>query len=482
MSTVVSPPTPSLAGELSALLGPDQVLTSDYDLTLYEYDASSLTRAHPDAVVLPRTTDQVSAVMKLCYERGLPCTPRGAGTGLSGGSVPCEGGVVLSFARMNRILDIDPDNRFAVVQPGVINLQLSEAARRHGLYYAPDPSSQRVCTIGGNVGENSGGAHTLLHGVTTNHVLGLEVVLPTGEVITCGGPEEDSPWLDLRGLFVGAEGTLGAVTTIWVRLSPLPETTRTMLAVFDHTNAASEAVSAVVANGDVPAAMEMLDNAAIQAVELAYHAGYPTDAGAVLLIEVEGVAEGLDEHAAAIAAICEAQGAREVRIAADAVQAQKLWSGRKGAFAAMGRLSPDYYTMDGVIPRSRLPDVLERVAEVGHRYDLRIPNVFHAGDGNLHPLILFDASDPEQARRVHRAADEILQACVEAGGSLTGEHGVGLEKNALMPLVFGPDDLEQMRRVRRAVDPKLICNPGKLLPTPGRCARETGRSRASAGW
>jgi glycolate oxidase len=255
-----------------------------------------------------------------------------------------------------------------------------------------------------------------------------------------------------------------------------------MLAVFDQANAASEAVSAVVANGDIPAAMEMLDNAAIQAVELAYHAGYPTDAGAVLLIEVEGVAEGLDEHAASIAAICESQGAREVRIAPDALQAQRLWSGRKGAFAAMGRLSPDYYTMDGVIPRSRLPEVLERVAEIGLRYDLRIPNVFHAGDGNLHPLILFDAGDAEQARRVHRAAEEILSACIEAGGSLTGEHGVGLEKNSLMPLVFSPEDLDQMQRVRTAVDAKRICNPGKLLPTPGRCARETGRSRASAGW
>jgi glycolate oxidase len=472
----------SLIDELIALVGEDGVLWRPYDVALYEYDASSLARARPDAVVLPRSTQEVSAVMRLCYERGLPCTPRGAGTGLSGGSIPCDGGVVLSFARMNRILAIDPDNRRAVVEPGVINLHLSQATRPYGLYYVPDPSSQRVCTVGGNVGENSGGAHTLLHGVTVNHVLALEVVLPDGEVISTGTGAEETPGYDLTGLFVGAEGTLGTVTRATVRLTPLPEATRTMLGVFETPHEASAAVSAIVAHGTVPAALEMLDHAAIEAVEMAYHSGYPTDAGAALLIEVEGVTEGLDELAAELRALCLATGAREVRLAADAKEAARLWAGRKGAFPAMGRLSPDYYTMDGVIPRSKLPEVLETVAAIGQRYGLRIPNVFHAGDGNLHPLILFDAADERQAARVHDAAAEVLLACLEAGGALTGEHGVGLEKNALMTHMFAPDDLDLMARVRLALDPKRLCNPGKVLPTPGRCARDTGRARASAGW
>jgi glycolate oxidase len=321
-----------------------------------------------------------------------------------------------------------------------------------------------------------------LHGVTVNHVLALEVVLPGGEVITTGARAADTPGYDLTGLLVGAEGTLGAVTKATVRLTPLPEATRTMLAVFATPHQASAAVSAIVAHGTVPAALEMLDQAAIEAVEVAYHAGYPTDAGAVLLIEVEGVVEGLDELAEEIRALCRAQGAREVRLARDAAESARLWAGRKGAFAAMGRLSPDYYTMDGVIPRSRLPDVLDTVGAIARRYDVRIPNVFHAGDGNLHPLILFDAADAAQAARVHEAAAEILRVCATAGGALTGEHGVGLEKNALMHLTFGRDDLELMARVRSAIDPKGLCNPGKVLPTPGRCAREVGRARASAGW
>ena len=472
----------TIVDDLVALLGAGSVLWRPYDLTLYEYDASSLTRARPHAVVLPTTTAEVSAVMHLCYERGMPCTPRGAGTGLSGGSIPCDGGVVLSFARMNRILSVDPENRSAVVEPGVVNLHLSNAVRPYGLYYVPDPSSQRVCTIGGNVGENSGGAHTLVHGVTVNHVRALEVVLPDGEIISAGGLAEDTPGYDLTGLLVGAEGTLGAVTKATVRLLPLPEATRTLLAVFAAPHDASSAVSAIVAHGAIPAAMEMLDNGAIEAVELAYHAGYPTDAGAVLLIEVEGVEEGIDELVAEIRARCLAERAREVRVAGDAAESARLWSGRKGAFPAMGRLSPDYYTMDGVIPRSKLPEVLEAVGEIGRRYGVRIPNVFHAGDGNLHPLILFDASDAAQAERVHEAAAEIMRACAEAGGALSGEHGIGLEKNALMGLTFTPDDLDLMARVRRTFDPKGLCNPGKVLPTPGRCARETGRARASAGW
>jgi glycolate oxidase len=423
--------------------------------------------ATPDAVVLPEHTADVAALARFCHEQAVPIVPRGAGTGLSGGAIPVEGGVVVSFARMARILEIDVANRRAVVQPGLINLHLSTAVAPHGLYFVPDPSSQKACTLGGNVAENSGGPHTLAYGVTTNHVTGLEIVLSDGTIVRLGGKAEDQEGYDLIGALVGSEGTLGLVTEITVKLTPLPEDKRTILAGFPTMDQASASVSAIIAAGIVPAAIELMDRLATQAVEAAVGAGYPLEAGGILLLEVDGLREGLDDAAVHIEAICKEQGATTLRRAQTALEREKLWAGRKGAFAAMGRLAPAYYVQDGVIPRTRLPEVLRTVEEVSKRHGLRIANVFHAGDGNLHPLVLF--SDMSELPRVHQAGLEILTACVEAGGSITGEHGVGMEKNCYMPLQFGPEDLAAMRRVKQAFDPAGLANPGKIFPTPSRC-------------
>ncbi len=384
----------------------------------------------------------------------MPIVPRGAGTGLSGGAIPVEGGVVVSFARMARILEIDVPNLRAVVQPGVINLHLSTAVAPHGLYFVPDPSSQKACTLGGNVAENSGGPHTLAYGVTTNHVTGIEVVLSDGTVVRLGGKAAEDEGYDLVGAFVGSEGTLGLVTEITVKLTPLPEDKRTLMAAFPTMDEASETVSAIIAAGIVPSAIEV-------------HAGYPLDAGGILLLEVDGPRDGLDDARARIEAICREHAASEVRVATTALDRERLWAGRKGAFAAMGRLSPDYYVQDGVIPRTRLPDILRLVKDAGARHRLRVANVFHAGDGNLHPLILFDSRlGPGELERAKAAGLEILTACVEAGGSITGEHGVGMEKNCYMPLQFRPPDLAAMRRLKNAFDPDGLMNPGKIFPTP----------------
>ncbi|GAC1395012.1 MAG: FAD-linked oxidase C-terminal domain-containing protein [Chloroflexota bacterium] len=470
-----------LVQSLAEIVGDAYVLWRPYDVRLYCYDAS-IDAALPEAVVLPETTAQVAAIAALCAREGIPITPRGAGTGLSGGSIPVQGGLLVGFARMNKILEIDLPNMRAVVQPGVVNLHLTQAVKGQGLYFVPDPSSQKVCTIGGNIGENSGGPHTLLYGVTVNHVLGLEIVLPDGKVIQVGSKSLDAIGYDLTGLLVGSEGTCGLVTAATVRLVPLPERVATLLAIFPDADTASEAVSALIARGIVPAALEMMDHLAIQAVEAAYHAGYPRDAGAVLLIEVEGLTDDLDGVRDTIVTVCREQGAPEVRVAQSERERAALWAGRKGAFGAMGRLSPDYYTMDGVIPRSSLPAVLREVARVAADYGLRIPNVFHAGDGNLHPLILFDSDCPGDVDRVKAAGDEILRACAAAGGSLSGEHGIGIEKNDLMHLIFSAADLETMAKVKDAFDPTGLCNPCKIFPTPGRCMNEQGRLRASAGW
>mgnify|MGYP000557266390 CR=1 FL=1 len=472
-----------LAERLIAVLGRENVLWEDYELMVYEYDAS-IDRALPEAVVFPTSAEQVSAVVKICNELGVPFTPRGAGTGLSGGSLPVEGGVLIALNRMNRILEIDVENLRAVVEPGVVNLHISNAVAPYGLYFVPDPSSQKACTIGGNVAENSGGPHTLLYGVTTNHVLGLEVVLPDGEIVWVGGKALDTPGYDLTGLLCGSEGTLGIVTKVIVRLCPLPEAVKTLLAVFDTVDDASNAVSTIIARGVVPAALDMMDNLSIQAVEEAVHAGYPRDAGAVLLVEVEGLRDGLDDLAEGLAAVCRECGAREVRVARSARERALLWAGRKGAFGAMGRISPDFYVMDGVIPRSTLPYVLRRIAEIAQRYGLRIANVFHAGDGNLHPLVLFDAEVPGQIEAVRRIGEEILAVCAEVGGALTGEHGIGIEKRDLMPLVFSPDDLAMMRRLKEAFDPRGLCNPSKVFPTPGACVDVERRAQRNlvVGW
>ncbi len=456
----------ALVEALQGLLGANKVLGTKEDLILYEYDGAVDT-ATPDAVVLPNDTADVAALARFCHEHAVPIVPRGAGTGLSGGAIPVEGGVVVSFTRMARILEIDVPNRRAVVQPGLINLHLSTAVAPHGLYFVPDPSSQKACTLGGNVAENSGGPHTLAYGVTTNHVTGLEIVLSDGTIVRLGGKAEDSEGYDLIGAFVGSEGTLGLVTEITVKLTALPEDKRTLLAAFPSMDQASESVSAIIAAGIVPAAIEMMDNLATQAVEAAVGAGYPLDAGGILLVEVDGLRDGLDEAAAHIEAICRDHGATTLRRAANALEREKLWAGRKGAFAAMGRLAPAYYVQDGVIPRTRLPEVLRAIEDIAVRHRVRIANVFHAGDGNLHPLVLF--AESSELERAHEAGREILTACVEAGGSITGEHGVGMEKNCYMPLQFAPADLAAMRRLKGTFDPAGLANPGKIFPTPGRC-------------
>ncbi|HEY6959574.1 MAG TPA: FAD-linked oxidase C-terminal domain-containing protein [Candidatus Limnocylindria bacterium] len=455
-----------LVTALEALLGPTKVLGTPEDRMLYEYDGAVDT-ATPDAVVLPNDTQDVAKLARFCHEHDVPIVARGAGTGLSGGAIPVEGGVVVSFARMARILEIDVANRRAVVQPGLINLHLSTAVAPHGLYFVPDPSSQKACTLGGNVAENSGGPHTLAYGVTTNHVTGLEAVLSDGTVVRLGGKAEDAEGYDLVGAFVGSEGTLGLVTEITVKLTPLPEDKRTIMAAFPSMDQASESVSSIIAAGIVPAAMELMDKLAIEAVEAAVSAGYPLEAEGILLLEVDGLRDGLDDAAERIEAICREHGATTLRRAASALERERLWAGRKGAFAAMGRLAPAYYVQDGVIPRTRLPEVLRTVHDVSVRHGLRIANVFHAGDGNLHPLVLF--SEPSELESVKEAGLEILAACIAAGGSLTGEHGVGMEKNCYMPLQFSAADLAAMRRVKDAFDPAGLANPGKIFPTPGRC-------------
>lgn len=474
----------ALARSLEAIVGPENVLWDDYDLMLYQYDGS-IDKALPQAVVFPTSTEQVARIVQFCRAENVPCVARGAGTGLSGGAIPLDGGVLVIFSKLNRILEVDLENLRAVVEPGVVNLHLSQAIASTGLQYIPDPSSQKACTIGGNVGENSGGPHTLLYGVTTNHVLGLEFVTADGAVIEVGGKAVDTPGYDLTGLIVGSEGTFGIVTKVIVRLSPIAEAVKTLLAVFDRVEDASAAVSGVIAAGIVPAAIEMMDNLSIQAVEAAVHAGYPTDAGAVLLIEVEALAEGVDQQADAISIVCNRNHAREIRIARTAKERNLLWLGRKGAFGAMGRISPDFYTMDGCVPRDKLPQVLERLAEISRRYAIRIANVFHAGDGNLHPLVLFDAEKPGEEDKVRAMGYEILAVCAEFGGALTGEHGIGFEKREMMCLTFNSADLDWMHLVKEAMDPRGLFNPGKIFPTPGKCwnpePARTGRI-AAVGW
>nr|HET6903580.1 FAD-linked oxidase C-terminal domain-containing protein [Ktedonobacteraceae bacterium] len=455
--------------ELSALLGDRYVLHSPYDLMLYEYDAS-IDRSVPDVVVLPASTEDVAAIVKIAARHHVPVVPRGAGTGLSGGAIPIYGGIIIVFTRMNRILEIDYDNLRAVVQPGLVNLHLSNALNPQGFYYVPDPSSQRSCTIGGNVGENAGGPHTLLYGVTTNHVLGLEIVTAEGEVVQIGGWTYDTPGYDLTGLLIGSEGTLCIVTKIIVRIVHLAEAVKTMVAVFDTMDDASNTVSDIIASGVIPAAIEMMDQLILQAVEADTHAGYPMDAAAVLLMETEGVRDSVTEQVAQIETVCHKHHARAVRIAANETERQLFWAGRKNAFGAVGRISPEFYVQDGVVPRTRLPYVLGRVSEICASYGLRVGNVFHAGDGNLHPLILFDSQKPGEVERVRKAGHEILAVCAEVGGTITGEHGVGIEKQEEMALIFNEVDLRVMQKVREAWNPRQLFNPGKLFPMPGRCA------------
>ncbi len=458
----------SLIKELIGIMGLDGVLWRPEDLMLYEYDGLSAMQT-PEAVVFPTRTEQVVQMVKLANGRKVPIIPRGAGTGLSGGAVVTSGGIVISFSRMKKILEIDLENQRARVQPGVVNTDLTLAVTDEGYYYAPDPSSQKACTIGGNVAENSGGPHTLAYGVTTNHVLGLEIVLPNAEIVRTGGKCWDIPGYDLTGLMVGSEGTLGIVTEITVRLLRAPEAVETMLAVYDRVPEATRTVADITAQGITPAALEMMDGFTLRAVEQATHAGYPMDSAAVLLIEVEGLREAVKEQAEQIEAVCAKNNVRSVRRAKTAEERALLWKGRKNAFGALGRISPNYYVQDGVIPRTKLPEMLEYIEEVGRKYGLQIGNIFHAGDGNLHPLLMFDARDGEQSRRVVKAAQEIMTRCAELGGSITGEHGVGVEKNELMPLIFSEDDLEIQRHIKGLMNPSGSFNPGKVLPTAKMC-------------
>jgi len=450
------------------VVGGDHVITDPDRLLVYESDGLTAYKLPPRAVVLPADHDEVVEVVKVLHQASIPVVARGSGTGLSGGALAAHDAVIVGTARMRRILALDAANRLARVEPGVLNAQLSEAARPHGLYYAPDPSSQTTCTLGGNVAENSGGPHCLKYGVTTRYVTGLKVVLSDGRVLDLGGAARDPEGAyDLVGLFVGSEGCFGIATEIEVRLLPLPEGVRTLLGIFETLEDAARAVTAIVGEGLLPAALEIIDGASIKAVEAsAYAAGYPTDAGAALVVEFDGTDAGLDAAAARAEACCREAGARDVHRATDEAERTRLWQGRKKAFGVMGRIAPDLLVQDATVPRTRLPDVLHRIMQIGERYGLHVSNVFHAGDGNLHPKLLFDRRDAETLAKVEAASKEIMAVCVEAGGTITGEHGVGIDKRGYMTLVYGPDELAAMAAVRDVWNPDGLLNPGKVLPDP----------------
>jgi glycolate oxidase len=477
----------NLVHQLRAVLPPEAVLSRPEELMLYEYDGSALDMAAPDVVVAPVNDAEVAAAVRIAAEAGWPVVARGAGTGLSGGSVPAEGGLVLSLARLDRLVAVDAESRLAVVQPGLVNVDLSELVGHLGLHFAPDPSSQKSSTIGGNAAENAGGPHCLKYGVTTNHVVAATVALSDGTLVRLGSEAPDAPGYDLLGAFVGGEGTLGIATELVVRLTPNPEDVRTFLAIYDSLEAAADTVSAIIAAGIVPAALEMLEGQGIRVVEESVHAGYPTDARAVLLIEIDGLREELDEQARRIETVCQAHGARELRAARDEEQRKKLWAGRKGALAACGRLRPHYHIQDGVVPRSRLTEVLRFTEEVAARYDLLIVNIFHAGDGNLHPLLLFDVREPGVRERAVAAGEEILRACVDAGGTISGEHGIGIEKRDYMRWIYSEIDIAAMLELRAAFDPRDVMNPCKQLPTGASCgdikhAKGAMRAVAAGAW
>jgi glycolate oxidase len=469
MGTLTASHKHVLRQELEAIVGRGGVLSDPDELLVYESDGLTLFRALADFVVFPTSVEHVSAIVKLANRESMPFVARGAGTGLSGGCLPSEGGIVLSLMRMNRVLEVDYDNQIAVVEPGLVNLHLSWAVEPRGYYYAPDPSSQQACTIGGNIANNSGGPHTLKYGVTTNHVLGLEVVMPDGEIVWLGGRTRDAQGYDLAGVFVGSEGTFGIATKIVVRILKKPQAVKTVLAVFDAVPKASAAVSEIIARGLVPAAVEMIDQLTIQAVEDAFGCGYPRDAAAALLVELDGLRVGMETQAERIVQACRDAGAREVRTARDEAERALLWKGRKSAFGAYGRVSPAYMVMDGVIPRTKLPYVLERVNEIVAAHGLRVGNVFHAGDGNLHPNILYDPRKAGEEARVVAAGAEIMKLCAEVGGSISGEHGIGLEKADFMPFIFSAADLALMQRLKNAFNPTGLCNPGKVFPTKKSC-------------
>ncbi len=466
--------------ELRGIIGPAGVHTSPEARMVYECDAYTIAKGRADVVVIPTRSEQVAPVIRVLAREKIPFVPRGAGTGLAGGVYVAQRGVLLVLSRLKQILELNPAEAYAVVEPGVVNLHLTRAAEPYGYCYAPDPSSQSACTIGGNVANNSGGPHTLKSGVTTNHVLGLEVVLPDGEVVTVAGSCEDAPGYDLRGLLVGSEGTLGVVIKIFVRLTRIQPAWKTLLAVFPSFESATRGVSAIISAGVVPAALELMDHLIISAVEQSFKIGLPLDAGAVLLIELDGLAAGLERTGERVAELCRQEGATEVRVARDAAERAALWSGRKKAAAAIGRLSPSYCTQDVVIPRSRLPEMAVKIEALAKEHGLRIANLLHAGDGNLHPLTLFDERVPEQMERMIAVNHEIVRRTIELGGSVTGEHGIGIEKVEFMRQQFSEDDLEIMDRVKRLFDPELRSNPCKVLPTGGTCMEVIPKKQAAA--
>jgi glycolate oxidase len=466
---------PTIIDSLRAIVGADHVLAARSDLLVYECDGYTIEKNSPDVVVFPRNTDDVARIVKLCNRAGVPFLPRGAGTSLAGGCLPVGGGVMIVLTRMKRILEINLRDRYAIVEPGVVNVWLTQALKGTGFHYAPDPSSQGACTIGGNVATNSGGPHTLKYGVTVNHVLGVEAVLADGRVVQIGGPAEDHVGLDLVGAIVGSEGTLAIVTKVWVRLTRNPQGYRTMLGVFESVDDATNAISEIIGAGIVPAALEMMDQGILAAVEAAFQFGFPLDAQAILLIEVDGLEAGLDQQRDQIIELCKRCNAREVRLARDEKERLKLWKCRKQAFGAIGRLSPSYCTQDGVVPRTKLPHILREIIAIGSKWNIRIVNVFHAGDGNIHPILLFDERDAEQTRRVLAASNEILQACLDCGGSVTGEHGIGVEKIHFMHKMFTDGDLAAMKNLRDAFNPKNNLSPDKMLPTAGGCGMEQKR-------
>jgi glycolate oxidase len=459
----VSSSAPFLAA-LGRIFPAARLLGTEAGLAPFESDGLTAFRVQPLAVVIPETRDEVIAAVRLCHEHGVPFVARGSGTSLSGGSVPIAGGIVIALNRLNRILRLDPAQRIAVVEPGAINTAVSQAAARHRLYYAPDPSSQQICTIGGNVAFNAGGAHCLKYGMTSNHVLGLTVVLPDGEVVELGGESLENVGPDLTGVYVGHEGLFGIALEITLRLLPMPECYRTLLAAYDRVEDAGEAVARVVAAGFLPGAMEIMDRLAIEAAEAAVHCGYPADANAILIVELEGERRGVDADFSRLKELINASGAREVRVARDSDERLLFWKGRKSAFSAVGRLSPDFLVQDGVVPRGKLGLALREIETMSRERGIRVANVFHAGDGNLHPLILFNGREPGALERAEAMAGDILRLCLRLGGSITGEHGVGLEKRAYMAEMFNPTDLAVMHRIHRAIDPQELSNRGKMFP------------------
>ena len=463
-------------GALERIVGTDGLLRDANELLTYESDGLARLRAKPGCVVLPHSVDEVQAIVRLCHAHNVPFIARGHGTGLSGGALPRPDAVLIGLSRLNRIIDIDIPNQRITVEPGVINLDVTRSVAPSGYYSAPDPSSQQICSIGGNVAENSGGAHCLKYGFTVHHVLGLEAVLPSGEIVHLGGAALDSPGLDLMGALVGSEGTLAVVTKVTLRVVRVPEAVKTILAAFESTEAAGIAVSEIISEGIIPAAVEMMDRLTVEAAEAAVHPNFPK-AEAVLIVELDGAQSEVDGLFQMVEAICRRTGGTEILIARNNEERGRIWKGRKAAFAAMGRVSPNYYVQDGVIPRTKLGEVLGRIRALEERSGLRIGNVFHAGDGNLHPLICYDEGVPGQGELAEKVASEILMYCIEAGGSITGEHGVGADKSSSMAKMFSPADLDTMQMLRCAFDPTSICNPGKVFPTPRLCGEVPGPYR-----